>query len=279
MPPVNPGAHDPRPVPDRGRRLLRRARPGRAAAAALHGEHLVLGDLGLHRRDVDDLAPSDARDLAPAQGPPAAAAPLRPVLHDLAGMVTELHRRPRLALRPPRLPPGLPAQRLRRRLRRAVRRRRLRRIPGVRPHPRCQVRDLRLQHRQLLPQQPDLRVPLREPLIPLGQQFPQPRVRSPEPRGVIGNRGRLGHVPHSTTTRPRPQTGGRRTCRGKQEQAGSERKGVGGLSSYARSTPTCIFQPVAQSPCGEGRARILEFDTGVRPRFWPIFGPGYRDGP
>ena len=142
MPQVDPGAHDPRPVLHRRGHPVRGFRFGLAPAAAQQREHLVLGGHGLHRRDVDDLPALDRGHRRALQGLPAAAAPGRPVPHPLIRMVRELHRRPRLALRPAGLAPGLPAQRLRRRLRQPVRRRRLRRSsasstspapPGPRP--------------------------------------------------------------------------------------------------------------------------------------------------
>ena len=237
MPEVDSGAHDPRPVLDRRGNAVRGARPGLATAAALHGEHLMLGDLGLHRRDVDDLAPFGARDLAPAQGLPATGAPPRPVPHDLAGMVAELHRRPRLALRPAWLPAGLPPQRLRRRLRQPVRRWRPRGIPRVRLHLRGQALDLRLQPCQRLPQHRDLRVLPRDPRVPLRQQLPQPRIRSTKPRSIIGNARHLGHEPHYTTALPRPQIGAHRTCRSRQESAGDKNGVPTDLSSYC--TQSC----------------------------------------
>ena len=51
-------------------------------------------------------------------------------------------------------------------------------------HPGRQVRDLRLQ---------------------LGQRLPQPRVCSTKPRiTTVGNAGHLGHAPNYTTTQPNP---------------------------------------------------------------------------
>ena len=47
---------------------------------------------------------------------------------------------------------------------------------------------------QLLAQRRDLRVLLRDPRVPLGQQLPQPRVRSTKPAiTAVGNAGHLGH--------------------------------------------------------------------------------------
>ena len=228
MPQVDPGAHDPRPVLHRRRHPVRGIRLRLAPAAAQQGQHPVLGGLRLHRRDVDDLAALDRGHLRALQGLPAATARRRPVPHPLIGMVRELHRCSRLALRPARLPPGLPAQRPRRRLRQPVRRRRLRRVPRVRLHLRGQVLDLRLQRRQRLPQHRDLPVLLpqdRDLRISFRQQFPQSRVRSTKPRSNIGDGRHLGHAPNYTTTPPSPQIGDRRTRCSQGQRAGNKGEG------------------------------------------------------
>ena len=181
MPQVDPGAHDPGPVLDRRGHAVRGLRLRLAAAPALHGEQLVLGRHRLHRRDVDDLPPLDPGDRrAFFRDFPQQRAPRRPVPHLLVRVVGELHRRPGLALRPARLAAGLAAQRLRRRLRQPVRRRRLRwssasSTSPARPGPRPATAA-----RQLLAQRRDLRASPRSG-VPLGQQLPQPRVRSTKP--------------------------------------------------------------------------------------------------
>lgn len=43
---------------------------------------------------------------------------------------------------------------------------------------------------------------LRDPRIPLGQQFPQPGVRRTQPSRITGHIGYIGHRPHFTTAGP-----------------------------------------------------------------------------
>jgi len=228
VPQVDARAHDPRPVLHRSRHPGRRSRLRLVPAAARQREQLMLGDLRLHRGDVDDLAafgPGHGRAL---QGLPAAPARRRPVPHPLIRMIAELHRRPGLALGPARPAAGLPPQRLRRRLRQPVRRRRLRGVPGVRLHLRRQALDLRLQRRQRLPQRRDLRILLpqdRDLRVPLRQEFPQPRVRSTKPRSIIGDGRHLGHAPNYTMPPPSPQIGKRRTRCIQGKHAGDQGEG------------------------------------------------------
>ena len=214
VPQVDPGAHDPRPVLHRGGRALRGACLRLAPAAALQGEHLVLGGLGLHRRDVDDLAALDPRHLRALQGLPAAAALRRPVLHPPVRMV------PELPSSPPAGPSAGPASARTSRAATSAPASPARPTTGACAEFRefdftCAARSATCDCSagQLLPQHPDLRVLLRDPLIPLRQQLPQPRVRSTKPRSIIGNTGHLGHAPHYTTTPPGPQIGEHRTRR------------------------------------------------------------------
>ena len=195
VPQVDPGAHDPVPVLDRRGHAVRGLRLRLAAAAALHRQHLVLGRHRLHRRDVDDLPPLDRGDRRVPQGLPAAAALRRPVPHLLVRVLRQLHRGAGLALRPARLAAGLAAQRLRRRLRRPVRRRRLR-LEFREFVFTCAARSATCDCSAAtsLAQRRVLRGLLLDPGVPLGQQLPQPRVRSAKPAiTAVGNAGHLGH--------------------------------------------------------------------------------------
>jgi hypothetical protein len=161
---------------------------------------------------------------APFRDFPQHRAPGRPVPHLPVRMIGQLDRHAGLPLRTARPAAGSPAQRLRRRLRQPVRRRRLRGVLRVPPNPGSQVRDLRLQPGQLLPQHRDLRVPLR-------QLHAQPHICSTKPRNIVGSAGHLGHAelhhgsapPANKQTSPPPQPAGTKRRR---------RKAPPGLSSY-----------------------------------------------
>jgi hypothetical protein len=119
-----------------------------------------------------------ARRPRPGQILPAAGAPARLVNDNLIRRAAELQGDARLPLRPTRLTAALPAQRLGRRPGRAVLRRRLRRITGILPQPRAQVRDLRGQRRQLRPQQIQLRLMRHPQRRDLGVSFASTTCRS-----------------------------------------------------------------------------------------------------
>ena len=103
----------------------------------------------------------------------------------------------------------------------------------MRGDPGRQVRDLRLKPGKLLPQHRDLCVLPRDPLVPLGQQLPQPRVRSTKPRSIIGNTGHLGHAPNYTTTPHAPQISSHRTA----AASGNEPRTRGGVQADLSSYP------------------------------------------
>jgi len=172
----------------------------------------MLSDLDGHRLDVGDLAPLGSGLLRAAEPGAAAAARGRLMPDHHIRTISQLHRRPRLALRPSGPAAGLLAQRLRLRLGQPVGRRRPAGVLRVPFHLGRQISDLlpqvRHQHLQrghlpgLLPQP-------RDQLIALSQQLPQPRVRGAKPRdhrirrrGLSGYSGRTGHNRHTDSAGP-----------------------------------------------------------------------------
>ena len=127
----------------------------------------------------------------PAAAPAAAG---RLVPDHVIGMISQLHRRARLALRPAGLPAGLLPQRPRRRpgqpvLTTAACEEFLEFCPTrAARSATCACSPLPLGLRYQRPQPRDLR-------IPLGQQFPQPRIRRTQPSLITGHSKRIGHTP------------------------------------------------------------------------------------
>ncbi len=142
----------PRPVLHRRGHPGRRVRPGHRPAPAAPADHLVLGDLGPHRRDLRHLPPDHPRLRRPVQAPPHPAAAGRHVPDHASG-------RSLSCIVAPGCPFGLPGFR-------PVFLRSdfgagfaspsddggLRGVLRVLPQPRGQIRDLRLKARHLLPQ-------------------------------------------------------------------------------------------------------------------------------
>jgi len=217
MPQVGGHGRGPRPVLHRRPHPIRRLRPGpRPAARALPLDHLVLGDLRLHRRDLRHLPPLHPGLPCSAQARPAAAAAARLVPGHVIGMAGQLHRRARLPLRPAGPAARAPPQRLRGRLAQPVRRRRPGGVLRVLLDTGGQVSHLPPQLLHLFPQLPGigrLQPKLRDQLIAFCQQLPQPRVRGPQPGCCLsqsgrltGHGGRIGHMSHSTTAGPPSST-------------------------------------------------------------------------
>ena len=195
MPQVDPGAHDPRPVLHRRGHAVRGLRLRLAAAAALHREHLVLGRHRLHRRDVDDLPALDRGDRRASSGTSRSSRTCAGRCFTvLSGWSVSSIVAPGWPFGLPGLRPDLPRSDFGDGFARPSDDGGFDGVPRVRLHLRGQVRDLRLQHGQLLAQHRDLRGLLRDPRVPLGQQLPQPRVRSTKPAiTAVGNAGHLGH--------------------------------------------------------------------------------------
>ena len=157
VPQVRAQRGGPRPVLHRGGHPLRRPAQGHRPADTPPPDQAVLGDLGLHRRDLRHLPPLHPGFPRAVQIPGARGAAGRLVPDHVIGMIGQLHRRARLPLRPARLPAGFCPQRLRRRLAQPVRRRRPGGVLRVLPHPGRKIGDLRLKDRCPLPQLTGLR--------------------------------------------------------------------------------------------------------------------------
>ena len=213
MPQIGGHGSGPRPVPHRRIHPIRRPALGpRPAARAFPLDHLMLGDLRLHRRDLRHLPPLHPGYPCPAQARPAAAAAARLVPDHVIGMIGQAHRRARLPLRPTGLAAGHLPQRLRGWLAQPVRRGRPGGVLRVLLHPGGQVSHLPPQLLHLFPQLPGLSYlhpKFRDQLIAFGDQLPRPGVRGPQPGNrlsqsgrLTGHKGRIGHTPHSTTAGP-----------------------------------------------------------------------------
>ena len=205
VPQVHPQRRRPRPVLHRRGHPLRRPAPGHRPAGAQPPDHLVLDDLGLHRRDLRHLPPDQARLRRPGQVTIASGAARWLVPDHVIGMIGQPHRRARLPLRPTRPAAGLLPQRLRRRLAQAVRGRWPRGVLRVLPHPGRQVSDLRPELCNLLPQPIKFRqlsVQRRDLCISLVQQLPQPGIGGTQPGSSIRHAGRIRHRRHYTTISP-----------------------------------------------------------------------------
>ena len=197
VPQVRAQRGGPRPVLHRRGHPVRRPPPGaRPAAAALQLDHLVLGDLGPHRRDLGHLPPLHPGLCRPVQARRRTrrSSPARAGPGDQDGQSAASSRPAAPSAGP--AAPGILPQRLRRRLAQPVRRWRLRGVLRVLPHPRGKISDLRLKDRDLLPQPRDL-------CIPLPEQLPQPRVRRTQPGNITRHTGRIGHAPQAATASPR----------------------------------------------------------------------------
>src|SRR5207302_5052934 len=97
-----------------------------------------------------------------------------------------------------------------------------------------EIRDLRLQQGQLLAQRRVLCGLLLYPGVPLGQQLPQPRVRSAKPAiTAVWNAGHLGHG--RTLPRLRPA----RKQAGTETDAASEKAQVTGGKARKTYLVTC----------------------------------------
>jgi hypothetical protein len=154
------------------------------AAGALPLDHLMLGDLGFHRRDLHDLPPLGARLRRAIQASTAPGATSRLVPDHMIGMTGQLHRLARLPLRPTGPAAGVLAQRLQRGLEQPVRRRRLRGVLRARLHARGKVSYLRLQLTQLGVQRGDLRVLCLDNLPQPGVGSTRSATTSPDTGGV-----------------------------------------------------------------------------------------------
>ena len=193
MPQVHAHRRDPRPV------LHRRAHPGRSLpggdppARTPAGDDPVLGDLGpdVHRQVGHLAAPGPGHRGAEQPGA-AARTPARLVQDHLVRVIGHLQRCPRLPLRPARPAPRPLPQRRRRRLGQPLRRRRPGGIPRGLAQPGTQLRDLRRERPNLLPQHTDLGV--------LGlDHLAQPGVGSPQRDHLIRNKRNTGHKPSMIT--------------------------------------------------------------------------------
>ena len=206
MPQVDAQRGGPRPVLHRGGHPGRRLPPGHRPAGAQPPDHLVLGDLGPHRRDLRHLPPDHPGLPRAGQATVAPGTAERLMPDHVIRMIAQPHRRARLPLRPARLPARLLPQRLGRGRAQPVRRRRPRGVLRVLPRLGRKIRDLRLKDPYLLPQltQPrQLRPQPRDLHVPLGQQLPQPRIGGTQPGSIIRRTGRIGHGRHYTTASPR----------------------------------------------------------------------------
>jgi hypothetical protein len=202
----------------------RRGREGdRPAARARKPRQRRLGD-GPHDLHVDDLRPALPRRLRAVQaGLAAAALRRRGRLLPLAGVRVPGQALPGMAglPAPPAVLAALPLGLLPRPpcllSPDALLRTRRPRVGAVHPQPALQLSQPQLEPPLTLPRRVKARPQRRD--LPVRQQPPKPRVRSPQPGGVISSE-LIGHAPQASTAAAADQIDARRT--GPQRERGGK---------------------------------------------------------